>query len=760
MACTVFLTNNFRRNLFFPKEETSMEIDRRSFLAFAIGGGAGTMLSPIPWKLMDDVAIWSQNWPWTPVPEKGEITYVNTTCTLCPGGCGLTVRKAGERVVKLEGRQGHPANDGGICTLGAAGAQLLYGPTRIKSPMKKVNGSWLTISWDAAVAEIVEKLNDLRSSGLSHTLACISDSDRGSIPQLFNRFLTVYGSPNFIRTPSIQDSYELCLYLTQGVQAMAGFDLSNSDFILSFGSGLIEGWQSPVYMFRAKSALREKNGRMDQVEPRLSKTAAKSNNWFAIHPGTEGALALGLAHVIIKENLYHREFINNYVSGFAVHEKLVIDGYPPEIVSKITGLETAKIISLARDFARARKPLAICGRGEGNNPGGLQEFLAVHTLNALVGNINKPGGILAVPEPDYISWPDVEIDSVAANGLQQPRVDGAGSGEYPLARYLLNRVPGAMNSGQDAPIQALFVTSANPMYTLQGSQAVHKAFEKIPFVVSFSSVMDDTAANADLILPNHVYLERYEDVAAARGFPRPIIGLVQPVVEPLFNTRHVGDVIIQIANEMGGTMADAFAWESYEVCLKETLTDIWDTLTEEGYWADAEFAGGDWGATFETGSSKFEFSNKDIENLPRYNPVKPEGDETHYPLILIPYDSMRLTSGYVGSPPFLVKSVEDTILKENDVLVEINPATAKEFDLKEGSSVTMHTPKGDAKVKVHLFDGIVPGVIAMVRGLGHSAYDQFLAGKGVNYSALCASVEDAASGHDAAWGIRAKLSKA
>ncbi|MDX1708872.1 MAG: molybdopterin oxidoreductase, partial [Desulfobacterales bacterium] len=119
-----------------------MKIDRRSFLAFVLGGAAGTALSPLPWKVTDDIAIWTQNWPWTPIPERGEITHVDSTCSLCPGGCGITVRKVGERVIKIEGRQGHPVNDGGICALGSAGAQLLYGQTRVKTPLKKVNGGW------------------------------------------------------------------------------------------------------------------------------------------------------------------------------------------------------------------------------------------------------------------------------------------------------------------------------------------------------------------------------------------------------------------------------------------------------------------------------------------------------------------------------------------------------------------------------------------------------------------------------------------
>ncbi len=223
-----------------------MKIDRRSFLSFAIGGAVGTALSPLPWKLTDDLAIWSQNWDWTPVPEKGETIYVKSTCTLCPGGCGISVRLVDDRVVKIEGQAGHPVSNGSICLLGQSGPQLLYGPDRVQTPKKKVNGRWRNISWEAAITEIAEKLSDLRANGLSDTVACICDSDSGTVPELWNRFLTVFGSPNFIRTPSIQENYELALYLTQGVRARPGFDLQNCDYILSFGSGLIEGWQSPV----------------------------------------------------------------------------------------------------------------------------------------------------------------------------------------------------------------------------------------------------------------------------------------------------------------------------------------------------------------------------------------------------------------------------------------------------------------------------------------------------------------------------------
>ena len=738
-----------------------MKIDRRCFLSFAIGGAAGTALSPLPWKLIDDIAIWSQNWPWTPVPEKGEATYAKSTCTLCPGGCGIEVRRVDNRVVKIEGLAGHPVNDGGVCLLGQSGTQLLYSPNRVQTPKKKVNGIWRSISWDDAIAEIVTKLSDLRAAGLSHTVACISDSDRGTVAELWNRFLTVYGSPNFIRTPSIQDNYELVLYLTQGVRAIPGFDVQNCDYILSFGSGLIEGWQSPVYMFRGKSALVQKGGQMGQIEPRLSKTAAKSDKWIPAHPGTEGALARGIAHVIISEELYSQDFVSGYAAGFDEYKKTILEQFSPGVVSKMTGVDEDSIIALAREFSQAHKPLAICGRGAGRRtPGSLQDFMAVHMLNALMGNLNRPGGLVAVPEPDYIDWPDVEMDAIASKGMQQERLDGAGSAKYPHARYLLDRLPEVVNESQESPVQVLFVSNANPVYSMADTGAVIKAFDKIPLVVSFSSYMDETAARADLILPNHTYLERYEDVPFARGFPQPIISLTQPVVPPLYNTRSTGDVIIQMAQNLGDPMAAAFAWDDYPTCLEETLADKWDTLTDEGFWMEADFSGATWSEAFETDSSKFEFNNTDIQALPAYKPVPAPGDDSFYPLLLIPYDTMRLASGYIGSPPFMVKALEATVLKGNDVLVEVNPATAKKLGLADGKYATLITPIGQARVKVHFFEGIMPGVIAIPRGLGHTAYDKFLADKGVNYNALSAVVQDPATGLDAAWGIRAKLGKA
>jgi anaerobic selenocysteine-containing dehydrogenase len=373
-----------------------------------------------------------------------------------------------------------------------------------------------------------------------------------------------------------------------------------------------------------------------------------------------------------------------------------------------------------------------------------------------MGSINTAGGVVAVPEPDYVDWPEPEMDAAASAGMQQARVDGAGGKDYPLSRYLLNRLPEALDGGASSPVQVLFVNQANPAFRMVDTARVEKSLKKIPLIVSFSSFMDETAALAHYILPNHIYLERFEDVPAAQGFPKPFIGLVKPVVAPILKTRHTGDVVIQLAKAVGGNVASAFAWDSYEACLQESLGGKWDALKKEIYWVDTKFSP----AAFETKSRKFEFANSDIALLPAYAALKAPGDEKSFPLTLVPFDTLRLASGAVGTPPFLVKALEETLLQKNDGLVEINPADAQKLGLVDGAAAVLSTPKGNARVKVTLSEGIMPGLIAMVRGLGHTAFDRFLAGKGVNINSLMSSVEAPGTGFEAAWGVRAQLTKA
>jgi len=741
-----------------------MKIDRRSFLSLGLGAAAGTALSPLPWKLTDDLSIWTQNWPWTPVPEIGETSQVNSVCTLCPGGCGIRVRKVEDRVIKIEGMKEHPVNQGGICSLGLSGLQLLYGPTRIKTPLKRVGkrgeGRWEIISWELAIAEVIEKLDGLRTAGNSHTVAVISGSRRGTVAELFKRFMAAYGSPNFYHVPSSADTYRLAMQYMNGVSGVPVYDLEHADFILSFGTGLLDGWGSPVRMFKANSGWKKSNARVIQIESRLSRTAAKSDRWIAINPGTEAALAMGVCHVLIKELLYNKEFVDSYADGYESFvtdrgqmrkgfKQTVLEEYSPETVGRITGIDPSAIILLAREFAQAKAPLALFGKGQGIVPGSLTDAMAVHALNALAGSVNRKGGVFSLPELPVPAWPEFIPDPTAAAGSHQPKLIAG----LPDASCVLNQLPSAILSGKSYPLNALFVVESNPFYTMADATTVREAFDKIPFLVSLSSFMDETARYADMILPNHVYLERLEEAPSPTGFPKPMISLSKPIIKPLYNTRHAGDTLILIAKEFGGAVAEAFPWNNFEDCFKQTMGDKLKTLTQNGFWVDADVS------LTENNSSSEKFHFFPDAAVPGFSPVKIEGDDT-YPLILIPYETMRLAGGFIANPPFMTKTVEDTVLKSNDGFIEINPKTAQSNHLSEGDGVMLQTPRGQARVRVHLEDGIMPGIVALPRGLGHTAYDGFIAGKGVNVNLLVGPVPDPATGLDTAWGIRAKLSKA
>lgn len=739
-----------------------MKLSRRCFLSFAIGGAVGTALTPLPWKLTDDLSIWSQNWPWTPVPPDGEYSYVDSVCTLCPARCGIRVRKADTRAVKIEGQEGTPLNPtGGLCPLGFSGLQLLYGNTRIPGPLKRVGergqGRWEPISWPQAIAEVASRLAAIRSEGKPQSVACLASEEVGTVPQLLQRLMTAYGSPNFCRMPTVLDAYEAVLSLTQGIHGIAGLDVERADFIMSYGAALLDGYGSPPRMMQALGRLKEQHGTLIQIEQRLSNTAAKADTWLAPKPGTEADLALAMAGVIIERGRYHKEFVRNHIQGFDAFTAMLKERYAPKAVAAVTGVDADTIARTALAFAGAKRPLAIYGKGKGYLPGNLKEALAVHALNALVGNINQTGGVFAMPAYDYFSWPEVKTDAAAAAGLGTSRLDGAGSAGYPYVRHLVNRlIEGAVKS--PGALQALLVADANPCHDLPDTAKVRAAFDKIPFIVSFSSFFDETAVLSDLILPNHVYLERYQDVPVMTGTIRPTVGLCRPVVAPLLNTRHTGDVVIQIARALKGPVAEAFPWPDYESCLQQTFDDRWELMLDKGVWAgDAPSAPKRNG--FNTASDKLILMNAALEAIYTADAPAPAGSEGSYPWLLMPYDSIRLTGRNVGEPPFMMKIVPDTVLKKQDGFVGVNPEVASQMGLAEGQSALLTTPVSTVTVCVHLDDGVMPGILSMPRGLGHSVYGPYLAGKGVNVNQLIASVEDPASGLDAVWGIRAKLIK-
>ncbi len=372
----------------------------------------------------------------------GPIRWVNSACLQCRAGCGIRVKTIAGNAIKIEGNPLHPINHGRLCPKGQAGLQVLYDPDRLQGPMKRAGergaGKWQSISWEEAIAEVARRLAQIRQAEGPQTVAIVGGHDRGQTRDLLSRFARSYGTPNDIDgEPTGSAQRRLAHYLTQGVRNDLAYDWEHANYVISFGASLIESFQPTVFLQRMVAQMRRgrpgNRGKIVTVDPRLSVTASKSDEWIPIRPGTDGALALGMASVIVRKGLHDKRFLEEHTIGFEAWKKSVLDGVSLGVIAAETGIPEATIERLGQEFAEKRPSFAVAGGGAGKHSNGLYNLMAIHCLNALVGNIDAPGGVSVQEYPSFTAWPAVNPDEIASRGLLKPRLDGAGTSRFPLA---------------------------------------------------------------------------------------------------------------------------------------------------------------------------------------------------------------------------------------------------------------------------------------------------------------------------------------
>jgi anaerobic selenocysteine-containing dehydrogenase len=762
-----------------------MAVDRRDFLKFVIGGAVGTVISPLPWVSMDEVAKWSQRW--APIPEKGGDSYLLSTCIICPGGCGIRIRLIeGKRAVKIEGNPNHPVNRGGMCPLGLAGLQYLYqDDIRVKSPLKRAggrgSGQWAPITWEEALSEVTARLKELRLNHLPHTVAFLNGAGEGSQSQLSARFLKAYGSPNYIQPFQLSDLEAILTQTQHGIRARLGYDLPRAHYILSFGSALLDGWGNPCWIAQAFQEWRrypqKERARVIQIDTMATTTASLADEWVAIKPDTEGVLALGLAQVMIENGWIDQDFIKSRMSGLEELKGLLNKDYTPDQVAGETTLPQETIIKLAKDFSSAKQPVALWGKGKGELPVSLFEAQAVHLLNLLVGSINRPGGVYLQPDFQYANWPKLSLDETARTGLAQPRLDEAFSTQYPKTGQLANRFFANAIQKKPYPINVLLINEANPVFSFSGKNIL-EVLKQIPLIVSFSSFMDETTSQADLILPASTFLERWDDSYGCLGVPFPVYGLAKPIFPPLHNTRSVGEAILGLAKSLGGSVEEALPFENMEEVVKhsakgifasrkgrltneppseeeksvpfsfESFDKFWEQLVSQGTWFYPESKGA-------SGKGRWNFSPSTLKNQPTEN-VQTLKD---YSFWMVPQSLLLLQSGYLPNPPFLTKYLGEETLKKNKLVVQIHPDSARANSLREGDLVEIKSFNGKIEARIHLFEGARPDCVFVPLGMGHKAYDPTLKDRGANPYPILDIRVDPFTGLDVAWATRVKIQK-
>lgn len=703
--------------------------------------------------------------------------FITSACSQCWAGCGIKVRVVEGRAVKIDGHPSNPVNRGTIGPKGQSALQLLYHPDRFKGPMRRDgargSGKWVPATWDEAIQSIGKSLADIRSRGESRSVLVLDGEPRGMMRDLWDRFLRAYGSPNHVDHRSASDGGKvLAMAYMHGVPEIPAYDWNGTRYVLGFGASLFESWCQSIHLTRASSNLRRDNpGRrvkFVQVAPRHSVTASKADEWIPIEPATYGALALGLAHVIVKEGLFDAEFLKAHTFGFeewtdAAGKKhrgfrdLVLADYPPEKVAGITGIPRKTIERIANELAGHRPAIALADGLAASATNGLGTAMAIHALNALLGNLERRGGLLVQRRPPFAPWADVEMDEAAKKGLAAERLDGAGT-RLPLAYGCIQALPDVVLSGAPYAPQAAFLYRSNPAYSKPSGKKWLEALAKVPLVVSFSPLPDESTFQADWVLPDHTFLERWEIVEPVPNVGYPVATFRQPVVEPLHDTRPTGDVLLQIAKAVGGAVADAFPWESFRKAAEERLKpmlnvegsstvaaklgDLRKGMDKDSAWWLPKFEFEKYSEAFRTPSGKFEFYSQEIARrlaavpdlekelaargvltrgddlcLPHWEPPKVAGAPAEFPFQVAFYRGIEYAEGGVRHLPLLREVALPRGLAWRE-RVEVHPEDAKAMGLKTGDPVTVETPAGAAEMTAVVHAGTRRGMLGIALGYG------------------------------------------
>lgn len=766
-----------------------MRFSRRGFFqALGITAGATTLVGGTAKRAEEagrDLARWA-------TPEE---TLVPSICQQCPGGCGLLVRVLDGVASGIAGNPLHPVNRGALCPKAFGGLQLLRASTRVPGPMVRdgARGRFRAASWDEALGLVRQPLAELRARGLAHTVAVLGGQYRGARDGLWSRFAEAYGTPNYLRVRCFApERPALAHQLMQGVTAPLAADLGEARYILSFGVGLLESWAGPVHASQAFARFRRTadrpRGRLVHVDPRRSTAAVKADRWVPIVPGTDGVLALGIANAIIRERLYDQEFLEAHALGFEDwvdaggqhHEgfkNFVLREYGLLAVSAATGVHVEAILEIARDLGTLRPALVLGERGASYGPDDLHVRMAIHSLNALVGNLGTRGGLLLAGGIPLAAMPPLERDAAADRGLAQPRIDGAGLGAHLLTPDAPRELPARLLEKKPYPINAAFLFATNPLASHPAKDAFRRALATVPLVVSFSPFMDESTAAADVLLPDPLFLERWQDDPITHLPGLSCWSLARPAVAPGHATRNTADVVLALARGLGGSVAAGFPWEKFEDVLYESAKglyeagrgyvvtghtdealrriferqgywmsefesydDFWEALGKRGAWWDPLSEPPRRPAMFRTRSGRFEFYATALrERLQRARGGEAErllealggrarGDQLYFPAVALPAAAaadgrfpLRLVTYRLASRPQGGAKHQPWLLEQPAVhvraawenWVEIHPETAAKLGVHDRDVVVVESAKGRLRLGARLHRGLWPDVVAI-----------------------------------------------
>ena len=683
------------------EQESKRRISRRDFLRLLTAGAAGSFLAGCAGPPGPDEAVPYYQDP--PAGAAGESVWYATVCRMCPAGCGIRVRTVEGRAKKIEGNPEHPISQGRLCALGQAGLQHLYNPDRITRPFRRLGSKIQPVQWDEGISLVADAIRKANARGPGR-VAIWTGPVRGTRRVAVEAFAQASGARHVAFSPFAPGPERAAHRQFYGSTFLPTYELAEADFVLCLGADYLERWLSPVYYGVAYGKFRQgrenARGYLIHVSPRLSMTAANADEWIPVRPGTEGALALAVANVLLSEGLARRPQ--------AVAEQALAH-YSPEWAAQITGVPTETIIRIARLMGRARHPLVLAGGPAAAHTNGTQNILAGLLVNAL----------------SLHEGPTVALSRGLAGS--PPLMQSHHDSTVEVRRLLTD-----MQAGK---VDVLLVLDANPAFELPGATGFLRAAEKVRMMVGLTTFPDETAALADLVLPDHTYLERWGVDVPEPQPPVSTVTFQQPVVTPLYDTRAAESVLSAVARGVGAVHRETIVWDDDEYLTRRVL-DYSFGCREPAALRERMARGGLWGARYSIARSPVQWQPRWIE--PQFQP----DDGMH----LLPYPTVAFWDGSGANLPWMQEFADPMTSIVWDSWAEMHPQTARKLRIRDGEVAVLSTPWGEMRVAVVLHEGLHPDVVAVPVGQGHSGYGRYAHGTGANPLALLAPLADEQSG--------------
>jgi anaerobic selenocysteine-containing dehydrogenase len=645
----------------------------------------------------------------------GYESVVKSHCRMCHGGCGVLVYVKEGRVAKIAGDPDCPINHGTLCSKGLASTQLVYHPDRLTHPVKRIgpkgSGQWERISWDEALDTIAERMLRYKAEFGAESVVLGYGTGRENEAAIY-RISNYFGSPNvltaghFCYGPRISTSIITC-----GSNPIADYE-NNPKCIVVWGNNVVIS-NPDCYKGEPFSQALNAGAKLIVVDPRLTRAAARADVWLQLRPGTDTALALGMANVIIREKLYDKEFVDHYVHGWAPFVERAAE-YPMERVEAITGVPREKIAEAARLYATVKPGVIQWGVAIEQQVTCADNNRALMALMGITGNLDVPGG--------QVLFKTAKIRNVAEFGAhkalsKEQEAKRLGGERFRLAGHFAIINPkcvwDAILEEKPYPVKMLFFISSNPVMTRANAGEVYRALKKVKFMAVADFFLTPTAELADIVLPAATWLEMdyLGDFWKRHGWL-----LTRRKVVQIGECRSDHEMLNDLAHRIG---QGEHWWDTFEGGLDYILEPMgvtWQEFKKQDrvrgpvtYYKYKEKG-------FSTPTRKMELYSTLLEKwgydpLPQYreppeSPVSQPALHEKFPYILI---TGARQPGFFHAEN---RQLPWTRELHRDPVVEIHPDTAAAEGIEDGEWVVLESPRGKIRQRAKLTAGIDPRVVS------------------------------------------------